>query len=80
MDITTVRTFFLWCTIINAILLTGSSLVCIFASDSIYPIHSRLFKVSRESFNTMFYSFIGLYKILWMVFNLVPWLALLIIA
>ena len=79
MDIITVRTFFMWCTIINGILLTGSSLVFIFASDSIYPIHSRLFKVSRESFNTLFYSFIALYKILWIMFNLVPWLALLII-
>jgi len=80
MDIITVRTFFLWCTIINGILLIGSSLVCIFARDWIYPIHNRFFNVSRETVNTMFYSFIALYKILWMVFNLVPWLALLIIA
>jgi len=79
MDIITVRTFFLWCTIINGIILIGSSLVCIFARDWAYPIHNRFFNVSRETVNTVFYSFIALYKMLWIMFNLVPWLALLII-
>jgi hypothetical protein len=79
MDIITLKAFFLWCTIINGIMLLFTPLMCIFAADLIYPIHSRLFKVSRETFNTMVYSFIQLYKMLWLVFNVVPWLALLII-
>jgi hypothetical protein len=79
MDIIALRAFFFWCTVINGIVLL-SPLFFIFAVDFIYPIHSRMFRVSRETFNTMGYSFIMLYKMLWLVFNLVPWLALLIIA
>jgi len=79
MDIITVRTFFMWCMIINGAMLIGSSLVCVFAGDWVYPIHSRLFNVSRETFNTLFYSFIAFYKILFLVFNLVPYIALVII-
>ena len=79
MDIITVRTFFMWCTIINAAMLIGSSLVYVFVADWVYSIHGRLFNVSRETFNTLFYSFIALYKILFLAFNLVPYIALVII-
>jgi len=79
MDIITVRTFFLWCTIINGIILLVSSLICAFAGDWIYRVHSRWFPLSREAFNTAIYSFIGLYKILFITFNLIPYLALAIV-
>ena len=79
MDTITLRTFFLWCTIINGIVLIFSSLVCVFARDWLYPIHNRFFNIPRETVNTMCYSFIALYKILFLVFNLVPYIALLII-
>ena len=79
MDITSVRGFFLWCTIINGGVLLLSSVFCIFACGWIYQIHSRLFKVSRETFNVLIYSFIALYKMLFLVFNLVPYIALLIV-
>jgi len=58
MDIITLKAFFLWCTIINGIVLLIPFLACIVARDWIYPIHSKIFGVSRETFNTMIYSFI----------------------
>ncbi len=79
MDITIVRAFFMWCTIINGALLILSSLICAFAGDWIYRTHSRWFSLSREAFNIAIYSFIGLYKIFFIVFNLVPYLALSIV-
>jgi hypothetical protein len=79
MDIITLRTFFLWCTIINAIILIGSSMIFAFASDWIYKIHNRFLNIPKETSKTVFYSFIGLYKMLWIVFNLVPYIALLIV-
>jgi hypothetical protein len=33
----------------------------------------------RETFNVVIYSFLGLFKIVFLVFNVVPWVALLII-
>ena len=79
MDIAALRMFFMWCTIINGGLLIVSAIMCTFARDWVYPIHSKWFSIPREAFNVAIYSFIGLYKIFIIVFNLVPWIALVII-
>jgi hypothetical protein len=79
MDIGTVRAFFMWCTIINWVLLAISALVYTFAGDWVYRKHSKRFNISRETFNVVMYSFIGLYKTFLIVFNLVPYTALVII-
>ena len=75
MDIITVRAFFMWCSIINGALLVLSFLICSLAGDWIYGMHSKWFPISREAFNVAIYSFIGLYKIFFCVFNLVPYIA-----
>ncbi|WP_207688842.1 DUF6868 family protein [Desulfonema limicola] len=79
MNIEIITKFFMWCTIINVGLLVFLFLIVIFASDFIYRMHSRWFPMPREKFNVVLYSFIGAYKILVYVFNLVPWIALAII-
>ncbi|MHC4323795.1 MAG: DUF6868 family protein [Planctomycetota bacterium] len=68
-------TFFMWCTIINALLLAIMFLVCVYAGDRVYKIHSIWFPISREAFNVAIYCFLGLFKIFILVFNLVPWIA-----
>ena len=79
MDVQAVTNFFMWCTIINGgIYLLWVGFV-IFTPDFIYRVQSRWFPVSRESFDVMIYGFMGLYKLFFIMFNLVPWLALLII-
>lgn len=80
MDIQTLTKFFMWCTILNVALLSLSSLLCICAKDWAWGIHSKWFSISRETFNVAVYSFLGLYKILIFIFNLIPYIALLIIA
>ena len=79
MDIQTLTTFFMWCTILNVALLLLSSLICVCAADWAYRIHSKLFSISRETFNVVIYSFIALYKLLVIVFILIPYIALLIV-
>jgi hypothetical protein len=79
MDIQTLTVFFMWCTILNVALLLLSSLMCICAADWAYRIHSKLFSISRETFNVVIYSFIALYKLLVIVFILIPYVALSII-
>ena len=78
MDIHTVKAFFLWCTIVNGALLILSFLMFACAGDWIYGIHSKWFPMSREAFNVAIYSFLGLFKIFVLVFNLVPYVVLLI--
>jgi len=80
MDVQTLTTFFMWCTILNVALLSLSSLMCICAGDWVYRIQNKWFSISKETFNVLIYSFIGLYKLLVIVFNLIPYIALLIVA
>jgi hypothetical protein len=80
MDIVTVRAFFMWCTILNGGLLALSFLICALTGVRwVYRLHSRWYPISREAFDIAMYSFMGLYKILVLVFNLVPFLALVIV-
>ncbi len=79
MDIDTVRAFFMWCTIMNGALLILSFLMFVCAGDWIHRMHSKWFPISREAFYTVIYSLFGGFKMLVLVFNLVPYLALLIV-
>ena len=79
MDVMVLKDFFMWCTIINAALLILSFLICVFARDWAYNMHSKWFPISRETFNVAIYCFLGLYKMFVIAFNLVPFIALAII-
>jgi len=76
MDLYDVKQFLMWCAMLNGGVLIFSFLFCAVAGDLVYKLHSRWFPISRESFNGTVYSLIGLYKILFIVFNLIPWLTL----
>ncbi len=79
MDLDALRDFFMWCTILNGALLIFSALICAFAGDWIYRMHGALFSLPRDAFNVVLYSYVGLFKILFLVFSLVPFVALVII-
>lgn len=78
MDIQNLTPFFMWCSIINGSLLLIWFSFFLVASDLIYRIHSWLFPMPRETFNVVIYSFLGVFKLFFLIFNLVPYLALLI--
>jgi len=79
MDIRTLTAFFMWCTILNVALLLLWTLLLLAAPDLVYRIQRRWFPITRETFTVVMYSFLGLFKIVVIVFNVVPWLALLIV-
>jgi hypothetical protein len=79
MDITVIKGFFFWCTFIDVLLLVLSFLFCALTGDWIYRTHSKWYPISREAFNVVIYCFIGLFKLFVIVFNFVPWVALVII-
>ena len=79
MDIQMLTSFFMWCTILNMGLLVSSFLILAFAGDFVYMIHGKWFPMPRETFNVVLYSFIGMYKIIVLVFNAIPWAVLTII-
>ncbi len=79
MDIQTLTTFFMWCTIINAGVFVLWVVVCIAAPDLVYRTQRLWFPIPRETFNVVMYSFLGLFKVFLLFFNVVPYVALLII-
>lgn len=79
MTIQTLTTFFMWCTVINGTLLIFWTIMCIVAPDLVYRTQSRWFPMPRNTFNIIIYSFLGLFKIFFLFFNVVPYVALLII-
>ena len=79
MDIRALKAFFGCCTVINGGLLILSTIVFIAAPDFIYNAHAQLFHLPREAFDAVIYGFLGLYKIVILVFNLVPYVALRIV-
>ena len=80
MDILKLKTFFMWCTIINGALLVFGIVACLLGPSLWHGVHSRLFHISSDNLSFALYLFLGLYKIIWIVFNVVPYAALRIIA
>jgi len=79
MEIQTVTAFFMWCTIINGAMFVLSAVMCLLALDFVYSMHSKWFHIRRETFNVAMYLFLGFFKIVFIVFNVVPYVALLIV-
>lgn len=79
MDIQTLTSFLLWCTIINGGLLILWVLAQIAIPNLVYKTQAAFFPMEKEKFNAVFYLFLGIYKIFFIVFNVVPLIALLII-
>ncbi|CAA0102422.1 DUF6868 family protein [Zhongshania aliphaticivorans] len=79
MDIILLSSFLKWCCILNFSILLVSTLALSLRPDFVYRVHGQIFQLSREAFNTQIYQFLALYKLLVLVFNLTPFLALWII-
>jgi hypothetical protein len=76
MDMAILKEFFMWCTIINLGLFIWMAVMCMTCKGFIQRVHGKMFGLSPEIINSMLYGFLGLYKIVFIVFVLVPWIAL----
>jgi len=79
MNIEALRELLLWCAIINYLILMIWFLVFKFARSVLFGIHGRWFKLSNEEFDSIHYRTMAQYKIGVLLFNLSPYLALLIV-
>ena len=79
MDTQMLTNFFMWCTILNGCLLVLWTLIWFIAPDLVFRIQSKWFPLSREAFDTVFYGFLGLFKIFFLMFNVVPYVSLIIV-
>ncbi len=79
MDIKKLKAFFMWCTIINGILLVFSFASCILLPDLTYKIHGILFNIDIKTLNVLIYLFLGIFKVFWLIFNVTPYVTLIIL-
>ncbi|MEW8692299.1 MAG: DUF6868 family protein [Candidatus Thiodiazotropha endolucinida] len=79
MNIQLITDFFMWCTLINGGLLFLWTLFILFAPELVYKTQSRWIAISRANFDLAIYLFLGFFKLFFIFFNLIPFLALLII-
>jgi hypothetical protein len=69
----------MWCTLINGGLLILWTVMFLAAPDLVYRTQHKFVPISKDVFNVAMYSFLGLFKVLFLFFNLVPFIALSII-
>jgi len=68
-----------WSTLINFTFLLITTLAIMFFREPVIKIHAELFNLNQEDLGRAYFNYIALYKILIIVFNLVPYVALKII-
>lgn len=76
MTLELLREFLGWCTLINIGLLAVSSLALITMRRFIAPLHAKMFGLNENQITDHYFRYLAQFKVLVIVFNLVPWIAL----
>lgn len=72
----TIRTALGWSSFINLVCLLLWFIIFTLAHDFMYGIHNQWFNLPVETFNTIHYAGLLLYKVLIVFFSLIPYLIL----
>ena len=76
MDIATLRSVLLWCGVVNYALLIVWFVMAVPARSWTLKVWGRFFRLTPEQFDLLNFAGMAFYKVLVLVFNLVPWLVL----
>lgn len=79
MDINELIDLFTWMTVLNVSLLVLSTLLLVGLKDFMVRIHGKLFGIGEGDISLFAYKYLGHFKVLIIVFNIVPLLSLHII-
>lgn len=80
MDIESVRELLGWCTVINLGLFLFALLKLLAIRDWASKVHAKMFQIDDVSVRQAYFQYLAYYKIAILVFNLVPYIALTIMA
>ncbi len=79
MTLEIIRSVLGWCTIMNGAVMLVWALFFVCAHEWAHRMHGKFFSLSKETFDAMHYAGMGIFKMVVIVFNLVPYLALRIV-
>ncbi len=80
MELVEIRAVLGWCTIINSGFFLFWVAFYIFGRSFVHRVHGRMFEISAPTMNVIHYSGMAFFKLLIIIFNLVPYLELRIVA
>ena len=76
MSIEILKEFFGWMTLVNLGLYMWTAIMCIVCKGFMTRVAGKMFGVAEETGKAIIYGYVGMYKLLFISFNLIPWLAL----
>ena len=76
MTIDLITTFLGWCAVLNIAVLFIALIGITVMRGFVGGIHTRLFGMSEADMNRAYFSFLSTYKLLTLIFSVVPYLAL----
>jgi hypothetical protein len=80
MDLAFVRSIFLWSTVVHYGILLVWFLMFVLAHDWLQRFHGKWFRLSNEQFDALHYAGMAMYKIGILLFALVPFVVVTILA
>ena len=63
-------------TVINFLILVISTVGVVMLTQEMKVIHSQMFQVPSDELSQIYLEYLAWYKLLWMIFNLVPYISL----
>ena len=75
-DISNLTTFFGWCSVINIIFLIFCTIMMTIFRKPVGAIHSKLSGLGLDELDAVYFNFLANYKLVTMIFSVVPYLAL----
>lgn len=79
MTLDQVTDWFFWIFLFNILLFATAAIAVVLARDWMVAMHQRMFGIEREALHRAYFAYLATYKLLILVFVLVPYLALLTI-
>lgn len=78
-DLTALRTILIWSLVVNYVVLLVWFAAIVFAHDWVYRLHTRWFRLSRETFDALHYGGMAVYKIGTLLLNVAPLVGVLLL-
>ena len=76
MNMETICEFFGWCTVISMGVMAFQSLAILSLRGWITKLHARMFQLDEDSLRRSYFQYLAQFKIAFIVFNFVPYIAL----
>jgi hypothetical protein len=65
-----------WCTVLNFCVLMLTAIALTLFRKPVHGIHTSLSGLSADELNKLYFQYMGNFKILWILFNLIPYLVI----